>query len=189
MVFGKDTPPPGGNQLRPGDLRYLDWESRAGDGMARNETPSGNPLRWGGQVSQAIDVNPDTFVEVQSSQLLRTQPHDNYARHWAIVGNLEASEASWALPHSSWNAYLQITQGAGQNVLIQRFDLRTLVELAAPVYQVLQSGTRQNKAFAISGGIVGVAINAIVVVVISVIFADTINTSAQIGPLASGWGQ
>lgn len=173
--------------------RYLGVDSRAADGLGRHFTPLGDPSRWGGNDTSVLPsgLYSGAGIEVGGQQLIRVQTQDPYARAWMISGTVYASDYMWSRDADKWQIALELTMGAGQATVIQRFDLRSLISLAAPWY-LPTDNLNLNRPFVICGGIYGRAVSARAVHIlkngVKVIDPEPVTTNALIAPIAAGSG-
>jgi hypothetical protein len=183
-----------------------DWDrynvtSRAQDSTGQSHTPLGDPTRWGAVVNVTSQLIGN-LQDLQSPQILRVQCSDNYSRPWAAVGTLRAPIALWnagvpATPEvgNLWIAMLVVHMGVGQNTIVHQIDLRAVIAADAPFYvdddQAVIAGFRQ-KAFVISGGLIGNAMSVNVRHVIRYFVQPTdpevITTAVQLTAFNAGTG-
>jgi hypothetical protein len=134
--------------LPPPDWNRVLVHSRAMGGPVK---PVGDPTRWGGAQDIVLQA---ALVRQSSDQFLRAQTSDNYGRLWALCGNVTTSPVVWALG-LTWTLFLEVTQGSGQAVVTQLFDLRLLTASGLAVYGVGTPGLVESRSFAIIGGVIG----------------------------------
>jgi hypothetical protein len=91
---------------------------------------------------------------------------------------------------TEWFVYLELTMGVGQNTVIQRLNLRSLIALAAPWYGEVSSGSDLVRPWYVSGAAIGRAWSARVIQVLTVEppLNSRVITSALTTPLAAGSG-
>jgi hypothetical protein len=168
--------------------RYLGVLSRAFDGLGRSHTPLGDPARWGAHVESLLTGGTGTFV-LPAQQLCRAETVDPYARVWLLTGTMTATAEAWAQDDATWIAGLEVTAGIGQNTLVQTFNLRALVALAAPYYVDAVAGDAVTKAWCISGAVYGKAVNvrAVHKLVNSELVASPVGVSCNLAAVAAGY--
>lgn len=168
--------------------RYLAVKSRASNQSGEGSTPLGDPTKWGTELRTPITAGAHAIVK--SAPIIRVQCQDLYARAWQMVGTLEVSKSLWATP-LGWDSTLEITQGAGQSVCVQRVSLRALTAytLASGIYVAIADGPRESRPWVMSGGIFACAVSVRVInslitegPAFDEVFVNTIN----IAPLAAG---
>jgi hypothetical protein len=166
-----------------------DWDryrvvSRAYGGPVK---PVGDPTRWGGSISNVLQA---ALTQYQTPQFARAQVADNYGRLWSMTGTVDAPPACWALG-LTWTHFLEVTQGAGQAVIVQHLDLRLLTDIGLAVYarQSAPAG-RERRSFAIIGGIIGQQWSARIVGAIGdpAVNGSEITTTLIAAPMAAGMG-
>lgn len=163
--------------MRRMDLSKVAVDSRASDTEGRSWSRLGDPMRWGSDSTVRVPAQLGTFA---SQQLIRVQCADNYARNWQIVGNVSANTEIWSISEADLQIVLEVALNAGQATLLQYFNLRALIDLAAPWYVDGGFGSLNlTKAWAIAGGLVGHALQARVLV--RALNATHIETTHTIG--------
>jgi hypothetical protein len=169
------------------DFSKIGVSSRAGDNTGESWSQLGDPMRWGSDGSVVVPAQLGTFT---SQQLVRVQCSDAYARNWQLVGTLTATEL-WAISEADLQMYLQVQLSAGQASLVQNFNLRALVDLAAPWYVDGGDGVREVKSWVIAGGIIGHALAARLVVrtlnAVHIETTHTVGVTALVSPYAAGF--
>lgn len=168
-----------------------DWgrvavDSRANDTTGRSWSRLGDPTRWGSDGSIRVPPQLGTFP---SQQLIRVQCADNYARNFQIAGNVTANTEIWSISEADLQIMLEVSLNAGQAMLLQYFNLRALIDLAAPWYIDGGFGTLTlSKAWVISGGLIGHALQARVLVralnATHIELAHTVSVTAVASPYA-----
>ena len=117
---------------------------RGAQGFPGAPLPIGDPTRWGGRVEQAINVPALGSATFQTSQSIRVQCTDNYARLWQLFGTLAADADMWQAfgKTSLWrSALLLISFGAGQNTIEVAYDIATGVAQLCGAYPFAGPGT------------------------------------------------
>jgi len=174
-----------------------DWAKYATGVSSRAQAPGhlplGDSIKWGGQVVQQVNNDPALIIRTfDSLSFIRAQTNDTYARTWALLGTVSAPPTVWLLPIGQWTILLEISQGSGQNVITQLFDLRSLTTIGiAGGYSVDTFTTGfEKRSFAIVGGVLGQQWQARVRIAFAVALvpATAITTSIIGAPFAAGTG-
>jgi hypothetical protein len=183
--------------MHPPDWGRVSVESRAADTSGEQGTSLGDATRWGGQDTFNVLSGIGTYA---SQQLVRVDTEDLYSRNWQIIGNVSAPQDFWDAVDASPTDItigLEVTMGVGQATVVQTFNLNALIALAADWYvDGASSGVVDGdavpyivKAWAISGGLIGKAISARIVVTEAIggLEDDTpVTVVALLAPLANG---
>lgn len=188
--YDEDDMEVGGHGQEPGGIHDPDWgrfevKSRAMGNTAT--TALGDGTRWGSQVAGTIVApGPTSF-----GQTIWVQTHDPYTRNWQIVGTVTASSLAWVLPLADFIIWLEVTMGVGQALVVHQFDIRALINLAAPWYTERADNFQIVKPFVISGGLIGRQISARFVFNIPGLIPPAnlpVKCAAMISPFAAGAG-
>lgn len=141
-----------------------DWDayrvdSRAQDQTGENHTRLGDPTNWGSE--RRFTLKKGATGLDTSQAVVRAQCVDGYARAWFLSGSLEISDvlAASTPPEVIWNSQLEITQGVGQAIVVQRLSLGRLIGLAASVYDPTILSGRKSYPWVVGGGIFAQAVS------------------------------
>jgi len=179
-----------------GGMPEPDWDRYRVNSRAANTGANakvGDPLRWGGQARLVLSSGQNAI----SPQFLRAQTADTYGRLWALTGTMRAPFDALALPVADFVVLLEISQGSGQGLVRQFFDLRALIAIGlaggyAPFPEFTGGFTGfMTQSFAIIGGVVGQQWGARVFTVISAgtgIVNAEVTTTVISSCLAAGQG-
>jgi len=174
----------------PDWIRYGGVHSRAADPAGVSQTPLGDATLWGN--NSRVRIPLDALGQFATQQLVRVQTVDQYSRNWHILGNVVAEQEFWDASDTNVTIALEVTMGVGYATVLQQFNLRALVALADPWYLDGQNGNRVVKSWVISGGLIGRALSARVVIntLIAPVLEDDqfVDVSALISPFAAGFG-
>jgi hypothetical protein len=143
----------------------IDWDRYRVDSRAQSQsgagyTRLGDPTNWGRERAFTLVKGATGFD--RSDAMVRAQCTDGYARAWYLTGTLEVSDVLFASvpPDVIWNVQLEITQGVGQAVIVQRLSVRRMIAIATSVYDPTPLGTvRRSYPWVVSGGIFAQAIS------------------------------
>jgi hypothetical protein len=126
--------------------------------------------------------------------MVRAQCTDGYARAWYLTGTLEVSDVLFDSepPEVIWNVQLEITQGVGQAIVVQRLSVRRMIAIATSVYDPTPIGAaRRSYPWVVSGGIFAQAVS---VRTLSLYTGEgpgpdeTFKIAIALGPIVSGDG-
>jgi hypothetical protein len=183
---------------------HPDW-GRFGIAPPNKYQPVGDPTRWGVSLDTLI---PATGL-VDTPQILQIQTRDPYSRAWSIFGTLTMTAELWGTG-AGVDIDLDMVMGVGQAQITQRLVLfngtgvpATATALCEAQYlpnggvyaaisgPALGAATRQTRAFAAVGAVIGQSINIRARYNIAGVFAtlpQTTNLSLIVAPYAAGQG-
>lgn len=173
-----------------------DWDAYQVDSRASHQSGAGHgrlgdPTNWGAERSFTLKKGV-TGLD-QSKAIVRAQCADGYARAWFLTGTLEISDvlAASTPPEVIWNSQLEITQGVGQAIIVQRLSLGRLIGLAASVYDPTVLLGRKSYPWVVGGGIFAQAVSVRTITLYTGEGPgpdETFKIAMAIGPVVAGDG-